>query len=352
VKGGRPLSQSGKTKFRITKEAVRHAYERARKSKSVGIDGQTIRQFEADLEGNLTRLWKRLASGDYAPTPLRRIAIHKPGGGWRILGIPNVTDQIAQYVVINHLEPRVSTIFHDNLFNRNGKSAADAVEAASKRCLQHDWVLCLDIKDFFYSIDHAKLLPMIQKYTDQKWVLLYIDRWLKNPQKNNRGVLFKSAGVSPGAVISHLLADLYLYHAFDEWMQTNYPHVPFGRFVDDILCHCKSENEAKRLLASITRRLSRYRLQPNPTKTKIVYCKDDRRKGDYPHVSFDYLKRHFKARKMSTKDGKERWIFCARRLSSRVFTGATVTNSNSFVPMSNQFASSVWINPEVKAHNP
>src|SRR5471030_2999732 len=202
---------------------------------TAGVDGQSIAEFEADVGNNLYKLWNRLSSGSYFPPPVRRVDIPKSDGKTRPLGIPTVADRIAQMVVERHLEPLVEPQFHPDSYGyRPGKSALDAVDRARQRCWRHDWVLDLDIKAFFDSIDTELLMRAVRKHTDCLWALLYIDRWLKARVRMADGRLIgRERGTPQGGVISPFLANLFLHYAFDMWMRRNFPDIPFERYADD-----------------------------------------------------------------------------------------------------------------------
>ena len=181
---------------------------------------------------------------------------------------------------------------------RPGKSAIDAVRTARQRCWRYDWVLDLDIKGFFDSIDWELMLKAVRQHTDCPWVLLYVERWLKAPvQMEDGSVVPRQAGTPQGGVISPLLANLFLHYAFDMWMAREYPHIPFERYADDIICHCRSAEEARALWSAIADRFAACKLVLHPEKTKIVYCKDANRRGDFPDIHFDFLGFQFRARK-------------------------------------------------------
>ena len=285
--------------FSISKREVWEAYKRVKSNRgAAGVDGQSIDEFEKDLENNLYKLWNRMSSGSYFPPPVLRVEIPKADGRMRPLGIPTVADRIAQTVVKRYLEPELEKHFHPDSYGyRPGKSAIEAVGIARRRCWEYDWVLDLDIKGFFDNIDHDLLMRAVQKHTDCRWVLLYIQRWLKAPVRLPDGNLEeRGKGTPQGSVISPLLANLFLHYAFDLWMRRKYPLVPFERYADDVICHCKSEVQAKWLLDVISKRMTECKLELNRGKTTIVYCKDYRRKGKYPNVKFDFLGYSFQPR--------------------------------------------------------
>jgi group II intron reverse transcriptase/maturase len=200
--------------FDIPKREVWEAYKRVRANKgTAGVDGQSIADFEADLSNNLYKLWNRMSSGSYYPPPVRRVDIPKGDGRTRPLGIPTVADRVAQTVVKRFLEPLVEPHFHDDSYGyRPNKSALDAVGRARQRCWRHPWVLDLDIKAFFDSIDSNLLMRAVRKHTDCAWVLLFIERWLKAPEQMEDGSLIaRERGTPQGGVISPLLANLFLH---------------------------------------------------------------------------------------------------------------------------------------------
>jgi RNA-directed DNA polymerase len=293
--------------FEIPKREVWEAYKRVRANQgAAGVDGQSIAEFEVNLADNLYKLWNRMSSGSYFPPPVRRVDIPKDDGGTRRLGIPTVADRIAQMVVKRRLEPLVEPKFHHDSYGyRPGKSAIEAVGVARQRCWRSAWVLDLDIKAFFDSIDHALLMRAVRKHTDCPWVLLYIERWLTAPmQKADGGLIARERGTPQGGVISPLLANLFLHYGFDAWMRRNHPDIPFERYADDAICHCQSEQQARMVRAALEQRLAECGLTLHPEKTQIVYCKDDDRRGDYPNRKFDFLGYTFRPRLARRRQGR------------------------------------------------
>jgi len=293
--------------FSITKLQVWKAYKLVKANKgAAGVDGQTIAMFDADLKNNLYKLWNRLASGSYFPPPVMRVEIPKADGRMRPLGIPTVADRIAQMVVKQNLEPELEQHFHPDSYGyRPGKSALAAVGKARKNCWKRDWVLDLDIKGFFDNIDHELMMRAVRAHTKEKWVLLYIDRWLKAPVKMVDDTLeFPKKGTPQGGVVSPLLANLFLHYAFDKWISREYPDIPFERYADDAVCHCKSQAQAEQLKHELEVRMKEVGLELHPEKTKIVYCKDDLRRKDYPRVNFDFLGYTFRSRRSKNRWGK------------------------------------------------
>ena len=298
----------GKAKpFDIPKREVWEAYKRVKANQgAAGVDRQSIAAFEADLSNNLYKLWNRLSSGSYFPPPVRRVDIPKADGGTRPLGIPTVADRIAQEVARRYLEPYLEAVFHADAYGyRPGRSAIDAVRQARQRCWRYDWVLDIDVKAYFDSIDWERLLKAVRHHTDCPWVLLYIERWLKAPVQRPDGSLVERTKGSPqGAVVSPLLANLFLHYAFDCWMQRNHPSVQFERYADDVIVHAKSKAQAEQLLEAIRARLAECGLELHPEKTKIVYCQDSDRKGQHKHIQFDFLGYTFRPRRAKNYRGK------------------------------------------------
>jgi RNA-directed DNA polymerase len=293
--------------FSISKQVVWEAYKRVRANKgAAGVDEESIADFEINLKDNLYKIWNRMSSGSYFPPPVRVVEIDKKDGGQRKLGVPTVSDRIAQMVAKLYLEPSVDSVFHPDSYGyRPGKSAIAALATARQRCWRFDWVVDLDIKAFFDEIDHKLLMRAVRKHTDCRWLLLYIERWLKAPAQFEDGSLVSRDKGSPqGSVISPLLSNLFLHYAFDEWMRRNYSSIPFERYADDILVHCKSEGQARWIKSAIEKRLRQCRLRLHPQKTKIVYCKDSSRKDNYPKEKFDFLGYTFRPRLSKNRRGE------------------------------------------------
>jgi len=291
----------------ITKAMVWKAYQLVKRNgKAAGVDGQSLEDFAMDLKNNLYKIWNRMASGSYFPPPVRRVEIPKSGGGSRPLGIPTVADRVAQMVVKQVLEPQLEPIFDQDSYGyRPGKSAHQAVESCRKRCWRYDWAVDLDIKGFFDSIDHALLMRALQVHTSERWVLLYLQRWLEAPVELPDGTLQeRTSGTPQGGVISPLLANLYLHYAFDAWMQRSFPHVPFERYADDVICHCRSRAEAQRLMEAMQERFASCGLTLHPEKTQVVYCKDSSRRGQFPQIQFTFLGYCFRPRMAKNRHGE------------------------------------------------
>jgi group II intron reverse transcriptase/maturase len=296
--------------FTIEKRRVYEAYKAVKSNKgAAGVDGQTIEQFEADLKGNLYKIWNRMSSGTYFPPPVRAVSIPKKSGGERILGVPTVSDRIAQMVVKQLIEPDLDPIFlPDSYGYRPRKSALDAVGVTRERCWKYDWVLEFDIRGLFDNIDHELLLRAVRKQVKCNWALIYIERWLKAPMEQDGIRKDRTLGTPQGGVISPILSNLFLHYTFDLWMKRTRPDLPWCRYADDGLVHCRTEQEAEALKAELRARLAECHLELHPTKTKIVYCRDGKRKGTYPNVKFDFLGYCFRPRWI--KKSRDNSMFC------------------------------------------
>jgi RNA-directed DNA polymerase len=293
--------------FCITKKEVWEAYKRVKANKgAAGVDEQTLKDFEKGWKDNLYKIWNRMSSGSYFPPPVLTVKIPKKNGGERKLGIPTVADRIAQQVVKARLEPKLEPLFHEDSYGyRPKKSALEAVGRARERCWRYDWVIDLDIKGFFDNLDQNLLLRAVRKHALEPWIVLYIERWLKAPRQEEDGRLVpREKGTPQGGVISPLLANLFLHYALDRWLAVNYPQVPFERYADDAIVHCRTEGQAQEMRKAIAERLRSCGLELHPEKTKIVYCKDDSRKGTYSNESFDFLSYTFRPRKARNRKGK------------------------------------------------
>ena len=259
--------------FNIDKRKVLEAYLRVRSNGgAAGVDGVTIEQFEADLKGNLYKIWNRMSSGTYFPPPVRAVSIPKKSGGQRILGVPTVADRVAQTVVKDLIEPELDAVFlADSYGYRPEKSALDAVGVTRERCWKYDWVLEFDIKGLFDNIDHTLLMRAVRKHVTCPWPLLYIERWLTAPMLREDGTLIERAcGTPQGGVVSPVLANLFLHYTFDLWMARTFPHLRWCRYADDGLVHCRTEGEARSVWDALNSRMAECRLELHPTKTKIV----------------------------------------------------------------------------------
>jgi RNA-directed DNA polymerase len=293
--------------FVISKMVVWEAYEKVKANQgAAGVVGESIAEFEKDLKGNLYKLWNRMSSGTYFPPPVRAVEIPKAGGKVRVLGVPTVSDRIAQTVVRSYLEPEVEPLFHaDSYGYRPGRSGLDAVATCRQRCWEKAWVIDLDLKAFFDSLDHDLMMRAVSKHTDLRWVLLYVERWLKAPLQMGDGALVqRDRGTPQGSAISPLLANLFLHYAFDKWLTREFPTVQFERYADDAVVHCATETQARQVLDAIAQRMAQVGLELHPDKTRIVYCKQAGRSGSYEHERFSFLGYTFRPRLAKNRFGR------------------------------------------------
>jgi RNA-directed DNA polymerase len=299
--------------FEISKRLVWEAWLKVRANKgAAGVDEESIEEFERNLTGNLYKLWNRLSSGSYIPPPVRAVEIPKRSGGSRMLGVPTVADRVAQTVVRLVLEPTVEPLFHPDSYGyRSGRSALDAVARCRERCWKANWVIDLDLRSFFDSLDHRLVLRAVAHHTSERWILLYVQRWLKAPLQHADGTLqARDRGSPQGSAISPLLANMFLHYALDLWLAREFPGVPFERYADDVILHCNSEPRARVVLDAIVERLASLGLEINPAKTRIVYCKDANRTGSHEHERFDFLGYTFRPRSAVDRSGGLFVNFC------------------------------------------
>ncbi len=291
----------------ITTQMVWEAYKRVRKNKGgFGVDRESIADYEESLSENLYKLWNRLTSGSYHPPAVLEVEIPKKDGKTRKLGIPTVSDRIAQQVLKTYLEPRLEAVFSDNSYAyRPNKSAHQAVQEVRKNVRKQGWVIDMDIKSFFDKVSHDLLMKALERHVDENWVKFYIIRWLKAPIEDKQGKrrYRNEEGTPQGGVISPLLANLFLHYVFDKWMDQNFSNLKYVRYADDVIIHCTSESQSKYVLALVTARFRKCKLELHEKKTKIVYCKRDKRKVNYPTIEFDFLGFRFKPRPTATKEG-------------------------------------------------
>ncbi len=286
----------------IAKRGVWEAYQLVRANRgAAGVDDETIAMFEQNLSGNLYKLWNRMSSGSYFPPPVKQVEIPKAKGGTRKLGVPTVSDRVAQTVAKLMIEPILDPAFHEDSYGyRPGKSAKQAIAVTRKRCWQYDWVVEFDIKAAFDQIDHALLLKAVRHHIREDWILLYIERWLTAPFETADGSP-RTRGTPQGGVVSPILMNLFMHYAFDTWMKRTHPQCPFARYADDAVVHCRSLAQAEAMMQDIASRLDECGLTMHPEKSKIVYCKDSNRTGAYPNVQFTFLGFTFRPREALSK---------------------------------------------------
>lgn len=300
--------------YDIPKRVVIEAYQKVKANKgSAGIDGMNFQKFEEKLNNNLYKIWNRMSSGSYYPQPVMAVEIPKKSGGVRRLGIPTITDRVAQMVARMYVERAVEPLFCEDSYGyRPNKSALDAVEMTRKRCWRYDYVIELDVKGLFDNIDHELLMRVVHKHVRETWACLYIERWLKTPFVLKNGEkIERNAGTPQGGVISPVLANMFLHYVFDMWMKRNFPQAPFERYADDGVVHCRTKEEALYIKGCLAKRFADCKLELHPTKTRIVYCKDKDRTKDEDLTEFDFLGYTFKAVYVMCRDGTPRLNFIA-----------------------------------------
>lgn len=309
-KGGLMMFETKSTTVPITQQMVKSAYKKVRENGgSAGVDKESLEECQSDLGNNLYKLWNRLSSGSYFPQAVREVSIPKSGGGKRTLGIPTVSDRIAQQVIKSYLEPQMEAEFSDHSYGyRPLKSVHAAIEAVQENVRTYAWLIDMDIKSFFDQVDHELLMKALEKHVEEKWINMYIKRWLEVPSADEQGNLRSKngKGVPQGGVISPLLSNLYLHYVLDKWIEKHYPQLAFVRYADDIVVHCNSESEALSVLQAIRERLNACKLSLNEEKTKVVYCEDYRRKKKKGYAKrFDFLGFTFKPKMLlSNRGGK------------------------------------------------
>jgi len=274
----------------ISRKMVWQAYWKVRANKGCsGVDDIDWAYFDKNRDALIYKLWNRLTSGSYFPNAVKRVAIPKKGGGQRYLGIPTLLDRIAQEVVRTHLEQKVEPLFHHSSFGyRPGRNCHQAVQQACSNSMNHDFAIDLDIKGFFDNIDHELLLKAVKHYCPDRWVLMYVERWLKAGIFQSDGTITPTLqGTPQGGVISPLLANIFLHVVFDKWMDKYHPEKPFERYADDIIVHCKTEKQALFMLRQIKVRMNACKLELHPDKTQIINLRGISQKK-YPK-GFDFL---------------------------------------------------------------
>jgi len=307
----------------VSRTMVWEAYKKVRSNQgSAGVDHVSMEEFEANRSKLLYKLWNRMASGSYFPPPVKEVEIPKKDGKVRKLGIPTISDRVAQMVVKDYLEPRFEKIFSPRSYGyQPNKNAHQALAAVRENSRKQDWVIDLDIKGFFDNIDHPKLMSALEKHVKEKWCLMYIQRWLTAPVQTSSGELIckQGKGTPQGGVVSPLLANLFLHYTMDKWLEQNHPTVKYVRYADDAILHCKSKQQAEYVLQKLKERMQQCGLELHPEKTKLVYCKDYRRQDDYPVVKFDFLGYSFQPRSTKSKNTGKMFLGfdCAVSISSK-----------------------------------
>jgi RNA-directed DNA polymerase len=219
------------------------------------------------------------------------------------------SDRVSPTVAAMALGPRTEAIFHEDSYGyRPRKGALDAVGRCRERCWARDWVIDLDIRKFFDSVPWDLMVRAVQANVthEQRRIVLYVRRWLAAPIVMPDGrTEERDKGTPQRSAISPVLANLFMHYAFDKWLEREFPAVEFERYADDAVVHCATERRAEEVLAALERRMAEVGLQLHPDKTRIVYCKDGkrRRRADCAETSFTFLGYTFRARSAPTRDG-------------------------------------------------
>lgn len=314
----------------VSKQQVWLAYKKVRSNAgSAGIDQISMDEYDSKRSEHLYKLWNRMASGSYFPAPVKEVEIPKKDGKMRKLGIPTISDRVAQMVVKDYLEPRFEKLFSPHSYGyRPGKNAHQALSAVRENVRMLDWVIDLDIKGFFDTIDHVKLMLALEKHVSEKWCLMYIERWLQTPVQTKTGELVErqGKGTPQGGVISPLLANLFLHYAMDKWLEQTHSAVRYVRYADDAVLHCKSKVQADYVLRNLRKRMKQCGLELHPEKTRLVYCKDYRRQEQHESVKFDFLGYSFQPRTAKSKRDGSLYLGydCAISISSKKRIAATM----------------------------
>ncbi|HET9869036.1 MAG TPA: group II intron reverse transcriptase/maturase, partial [bacterium] len=273
---------------------------------AAGVDEVSLAEFKSDLKGNLYKIWNRMSSGSYFPPPVKAVEIPKAhGAGTRILGVPTVGDRIAQTVAAARIEAAVEPKFHPDSYGyRPRKSALDAVGKCRERCWKCNWVIDLDVQKFFDTVPWDRIIAAVEANIRLPWVILYVKRWLAAPIMMPDGTLAeRDRGTPQGSAVSPVLANLFMHYAFDLWLGRKFPGCPFERYADDAVVHCRTKAQAEFVLDRLRKRMEQAGVSLHPEKTRIVYCKDGKRRGSHEHAEFTFLGFTFRARGLRARNG-------------------------------------------------
>ena len=292
---------------------LNEAYRGTRKDGAVGIDRQTAEDYRKNLRVNLENLLERAKSGAYRAPPVRRVHIPKPGGKeTRPIGIPTFEDKVLQRAVVMVLEPIYEQSFYDVSYGfRPGKSQHQALKRLRDGLMENreGWVIDLDIRKFFDTLDHGKLREILAKRIGDGVIRKLIDKWLKAGVMENGEVSYNDEGTPQGGVISPLLSNIYLHEVLDDWfvkvVQPRMQGKSFMiRFADDAVLGFETKADAERVMAVLPKRFEKYGLTVHPEKTQLIdmrmptkSVRDERSGNNEGRGSFAYLGfRHYWAK--------------------------------------------------------
>lgn len=285
----------------LDKEWLRYAYELTRKDGAVGIDGQTATDYEANLEQNLRDLLGRIKSGSYIAPPVRRAYIPKADGSKRPLGIPTFEDKVAQRAIVLLLEPIYEQDFQPCSYGfRPQRSTHQALRALRTFIMENGtrWVLDVDLRQYFESIDHGHLRSFLARRVADGVVRKMIDKWLKAGVLEEGQLRHSAVGTPQGGVISPLLANVFLHYVLDEWFAADVRprlkrRATLVRYCDDFVMAFEDILDCQRVLAVLGKRVGRFGLALHPEKTRMVDFRfkrpDGQRHPATQATTFDFL---------------------------------------------------------------
>jgi RNA-directed DNA polymerase len=279
----------------MTPDLLKEAFRRTRKKSAPGIDGTTWSEYEKDLESNLRSLHERAKSGEYRAPAVRRVHIPKGNGNeTRPIGIPTIEDKVLQRVTVMLMEPIYEREFRDcSCGFRPGRSAHQALETLWKQVMDMGgcWLVEVDIRKFFDTLDHAHLRELVQRRVRDGVLTRLIGKWLKAGVMEEEIVTYPESGTPQGGVISPLLANIYLHYVLDVWFEDEIKSRLGGkafliRYADDFVMGFEREEDARRVLAVLPKRFAKYGLAIHPDKTRLI---DFRPPGKGSAGNFDLL---------------------------------------------------------------
>jgi group II intron reverse transcriptase/maturase len=259
---------------------LHEAYNRTRKDGAAGVDGQTGKDYESNLEGNLQSLLDRAKSGTYVAPPVRRVHIPKAGSvtETRALGIPTFEDKVLQRAVAMVLETIYEQDFLDCSYGfRPGRSAHQALETLWQRTMKMGggWIVEVDIRKFFDTIDHGHLRAFLKRRVHDGVLLRLIGKWLNAGVLEDGCVTHPEKGSPQGGVVSPLLSNAFLHYVLDEWFEREVQPRLKGqsfliRYADDLVMGFSCEDDARRVMEVLPKRFEKYGLTLHPEKTRLV----------------------------------------------------------------------------------